>query len=232
MVSSNITKEKPISDIRINRFLAQTYLVMSLGLFITGLVASLTANNLNLMLRIHLNPWIAFGLFMLQVMIVISLGGVALRLSPAVSGLLFIFYSALTGLTLSSIFLIYTQEEISIVFWLTAGTFFLTSLFGLLTKRDLSKSGSTLMMLLIGWMFTWILSWLFPFSTFNWLVSYIGIGIFVGLTAHDAQRLKSLGEQLDDHPARNGLVIIGALTLYLNFINIFLLMLRASQRRR
>ena len=232
MTTSELTRAKPISDLRINRFLSQTYLVMSLGLLITGYVAYLTANNLNLMLRIHSNPWIAFGLFMLQILVVASIGGMAMRLSALVSGVLFILYSALTGLTLSSIFLIYTQEQISIVFWLTAGTFFVTSLFGLLTKRDLSKSGSVLMMLFIGWTFTWMLSWLFPFSSFNWLVSYVGIAIFVGLTAHDAQRLKQLGEQVDEHPARNGLVVVGALTLYLNFINIFLLILRATSRRR
>jgi len=232
MTTAGLTREKPISELRINRFLAQTYLVMSLGLVVTGFVASLTANNLNLVLRINLNPWIAFGLFLLQIMVVVSIGGMAMRLSGLTSFLLFIFYSALTGLTLSSIFLIYTQEQIAIVFWLTAGTFFLTSLFGLLTKRDLSKSGSVLMMLLIGWTFTWFLSWLFPLSSFNWLVSYLGIAIFVGLTAHDAQRLRNLGEQLEAHPARNGLVITGALTLYLNFINLFLLILRASSRRR
>ena len=232
MTTSELTTEKPISDLRINRFLAQTYLVMSLGLLITGYVASLTANNLYLVLRITLDPWIAFGLFMLQILIVVGLGAVAMRLSPVVSFLLFILYSGLTGLTLSSIFLIYTEEQISIVFWITAGTFFLTSLFALLTKRDLSKSGSVLMMLLIGWTFTWMISWLFPLSSFNWLITYVGIAIFVGLTARDAQRLKELGQQLDDHPAKNGLSVIGALTLYLNFINIFLLMLRASSRRR
>jgi FtsH-binding integral membrane protein len=232
MTTAKLSREKPISDLRINRFLSQTYLVMALGLAVTGIVASLTANNLNLVLRINLNPWIAFGLFLLQIMVVVSIGGMAMRLSTVASFLLFLFYSALTGLTLSSIFLIYTQEQIAIVFWLTAGTFFVTSLFGLLTKRDLSQSGSVLMMLLIGWTFTWFLSWLFPFSSFNWLVSYLGIAIFVGLTAHDAQRLRTLGEQVDEHPARNGLVVIGALTLYLSFINLFLLILRASSRRR
>jgi FtsH-binding integral membrane protein len=232
MTASELTRGKPVSELRINQFLSQTYLVMALGLVVTGFVASLTANNLDLVLRINLNPWIAFGLFLLQILVVVSIGGMAMRLSALASFLLFIFYSALTGLTLSSIFLIYTQEQIAVVFWLTAGTFFVTSLFGFLTKRDLSNSGSVLMMLLTGWMFTWVLSWIFPLSNFNWLVSYIGIAIFVGLTAHDAQRLKQLGQQVDDHPARNGLVVIGALTLYLNFINIFLLMLRASSRRR
>jgi len=232
MTETVLTQGKPVSELRINRFLSQTYLVMALGLVVTGFVASLTANNLNLVLRISLNPWIAFGLFLLQIMVVVSIGRMAMRLSALASFLLFILYSALTGLTLSSIFLIYTQEQIAIVFWLTAGTFFATSLFGLLTKRDLSKSGSVLMMLLIGWTFTWLLSWLFPFSTFNWLVTYIGIAIFVGLTAHDAQRLRNLGAQIEEHPARNGLIVVGALTLYLNFINMFLLILRASSRRR
>jgi len=232
MTTSQLTIEKPVSNVRINRFLSQTYLMMAFGLLITGVVAYLTSNNLDLMLRIHLNPWIAFGLFMLQILVVVSIGGLAMRLSGFTSTLLFIFYSALTGLTLSSIFLVYTEEKIAIVFWLTAGTFFVTSLFGILTKRDLSKSGSVLMMLLIGWTFTWLLSWLFPLSSFNWMLSYVGIAIFVGLTAHDAQRLRKLGEELNEHPARNGLVVIGALTLYLNFINMFLLILRASSRRR
>jgi FtsH-binding integral membrane protein len=232
MATSDLASSQSGNEVRVNRFLAQTYLVMSLGLLITGVVAYLTANNLNLLLRIHLNPWIAFGLFIVQIFVVISIGKSVMRLPTLVSSLLFIFYSALTGLTLSSIFLVYTQDQISIVFWVTAGTFFVTSLFGLLTKRDLSQSGSVLMMLLIGWSFTWFLSWLFAFSTFNWLVSYIGIAIFVGLTAHDSQRLKKLGEKLDGQSAQNRLVVIGALTLYLNFINIFLLILRASQRRR
>jgi uncharacterized protein len=232
MTTSELTREKPISDLRINRFLSQTYLVMSLGLMITGLVASMTANNLDLVLRVNQDPWIAFGLFMLQILVVVSIGGMAMRLSTPASFLLFVFYSALTSLTLSSIFLIYTQEQIAIVFWLTAGTFLVTSLFGMFTKRDLSNSGSVLMMLLIGWTFTWLLSWMFPLSSFNWLVSYLGIAIFVGLTAHDAQRLRELGEQIEEHPARNGLVVVGALTLYLNFINLFLLILRATNRRR
>ena len=232
MTTSEMTTGQSINNVRVNRFLAQTYLVMSLGLFITGVVAYLTANNLNLMLRIHTNPWIAFGLFILQILVVISIGKSVMRLPVLVSSLLFIFYSALTGLTLSSIFLVYTQEQISIVFWVTAGTFLITSLFGLLTRRDLSQSGSVLMMLLVGWTFTWFLSWLFPVSSFNWLVSYIGIAIFVGLTAHDAQRLRELGEKLEGQSAQSRLVVIGALTLYLNFINIFLLILRASGRRR
>jgi uncharacterized protein len=230
MIRTETARPATIPDTQINTFLAQTYLVMSLGLLVTGIVSTWISNNLNLLLRLSTDPWIAFGLFILQVGIVVVLSRAALQLSPAAAGLLFILYAGLTGLTISSIFLVYTQETISTVFWLTAGTFFATSLFGILFKRDLSASGSVLFMLLFGWIFAWVFSWLFPFSSFNWLLTYIGIALFVGLTAYDAQRLKQIGQQMDSHPARGGLVIIGALTLYLNFINLFLLILRATRR--
>lgn len=230
MIRTETAQPAIISDARINTFLAQTYLVMSFGLLVTGIVSTWTSNNLNLLLRLNTNPWIAFGLFILQIGIVVVLSRAALQLTPAVAGLLFFLYAGLTGLTISSIFLVYTQENISSVFWLTAGTFLATSLFGILLKRDLSASGSVLFMLLFGWVFAWVISWLFPFSSFNWLMTYIGIALFVGLTAHDMQRLKQIGQQIDSHSARGGLVIIGALTLYLNFINLFLLILRASRR--
>jgi FtsH-binding integral membrane protein len=219
-----------VSETRINSFLAQVYLVMSFGLVVTGLVASWTSNNLALMLNLTLRPGFAFGLFIVQIIIVVALSAAVMRLAPAVAALLFFIYSGLTGLTLSSIFLVYTQEQIAQVFWLTAGTFFVTSLFGLLFKRDLSSAGNVLFMLLVGWMIAWIFSWLFPFSNFNWALTYIGIALFVGLTAYDTQRLKQIGAQLDSHPARGGLVVVGALALYLDFINLFLLMLRASRR--
>jgi len=227
------TKTAPpiaISESRISAFLSQTYLVMAFGLFITGIVATWTSNNLNLLLRLNTNPWIAFGLFIIQIFIVAMLSAAVLKLSSLLAALLYVLYAGLTGLTLSSIFLVYTQESISYVFWLTAGTFFLTSLFGIVFKRDLSTSGNVLFMLLLGWTFAWFISWLFPFSNFNWLLTYLGIALFVALTAYDAKRIKQIAQQMDSHPARGGLVILSALTLYLDFINLFLLMLRASRR--
>ena len=230
MLNTQTAQPAAISQARINTFLAQTYLLMSFGLLITGIVASLISNNLNFVLRLSTNPWMAFGLFIIQIAVVVSLSAAALRLSPSVAGLLFILYAALTGLTLSSIFLVYTEEQIASVFWISAGTFFVTSLFGILLKRDLSSYGNVILMLLLGWTIAWIASWFFPFSNFNWGLTYIGIALFVGLTAYDAQRLKHIGQQMDKHPARGGLVVIGALTLYLDFINLFLLILRASSR--
>lgn len=230
MIKANTARPAVVPETRVNTFLAQTYLLMSFGMLITGIVASWTASNLNLLLRLSTSPWIAFGLFIIQIAVVAALSAAALRLSTAVAGLLFILYAALTGLTISSIFLVYTHEQIASVFWISAGTFFITSLFGIIFKRDLSSSGNVLFMLLLGWMIAWMFSWLFPFSNFNWVLNFIGMALFVGLTAYDTQRLKQIGQQIDTHPARGGLMVIGALTLYLDFINLFLLMLRASRR--
>ena len=134
-------------------------------------------------------------------------------------------------MTLSSIFLVYAQEDISSVFWIAAGTFFVTSLVALLLKRDLSGGGALLLMLLLGWVIAWTFSIIFfPNSNFNWVLNFVGIALFVGLTAHDTQKIKQIGQQIDDHPARGGLMVLGALTLYLDFINLFLLLLRARSR--
>jgi FtsH-binding integral membrane protein len=218
---------KPISETRINTFLAQVYLIMALGLAVTGFVASWTSNNIALMLR-TMTPGFAFGLFIVQIILVVALSAAAMRMSPAVAFLLFLAYSALTGLTFASLFIVYTESEIAQVFWITAGVFFLTSLIGIMLKRDLSSAGYVLFMLLLGWMIAWIFSWFFP--GLNMLLTYVGIALFVGLTAYDTQKLKQIGQQLDTHPARGGLVVIGALNLYLDFINLFLLLLRASRR--
>lgn len=108
--------------------------------------------------------------------------------------------------------------------------FLLMSLVGLLTKRDLSGAGGILLMLLMGWILAWFFSFLFNLSDVNWALTFIGIALFAGLTAWDTQRLKQMGGQLESHPAKGGLAVLGALTLYLDFINLFLLMLRASRR--
>ena len=216
-----------VSEVRINKFLGQVYLVMALGLAITGFVASWTSNNIALLLKTTM-PGFAFGIFIVQIILVVALSSAVMRMSPALAFLLFLLYSALTGLTFASLFIIYTESEIAQVFWLTAGVFFATSLFGIVFNRDLSTSGNILFMLLFGWTLAWIFSWFFP--GFNMLLTYIGIALFVGLTAYDTQRIKTMGQQLDTHPAQGGLVIVGALALYLDFINLFLLILRASRR--
>ena len=219
-----------VSETRINTFMGQVYLLMSVGMVVTALVATWVTSSLRLQFALISSPMLSFGLFILQIVIVVALSAAVMRLSPGVAALLFLLYAALTGLVLSSIFLVYSQEQIASVFWVTAGMFLLMSLVGLITRRDLSGAGGILLMLLLGWMVAWSFSWLFNLSNVNWAMTFIGIALFAGLTAWDTQRLKQIGEQMDDHPAKGGIAVLGALTLYLDFINLFLLMLRASRR--
>jgi FtsH-binding integral membrane protein len=210
--------------------MAQVYLLMSVGMIVTALVATWVTGNLALQYTLLSSPMLAFGLFILQIIIVVALSASVMRLSPGVAALLFLVYAALTGLVISSIFLVYSQQQIASVFWVSAGMFLLMSLVGLFTKRDLSGAGGILLMLLLGWIVAWFFSALFNLSNVNWALTFVGIALFAGLTAWDTQRLKQMGQQLDDHPAKGGLAVLGALTLYLDFINLFLLMLRASRR--
>ncbi len=220
-----------VNDTRVARFMAQVYLLMAAGLVITALVSTWVSTNLELLWRISTNPWIAWGLFLVQIFIVVGLSASVMRLNPGVAALLFFVYAALTGLTISTIFLIYSQQQIASVFWITAGTFLVTSIVGLVIKIDLAKSGGILFMLLCGWSLAWIFSLIFwPDSNFNWTLNFIGIALFVGLTAWDTAALKAMAQQLDNHPARGGLMVLGALKLYLDFINLFLLLLRAANR--
>lgn len=224
-------QKSTVSDTRVARFMAQVYLLMAAGLVITALVSTWVSTNLELLWRISTNPWIAWGLFLVQIFIVVALSASVMRLNPGVAALLFFVYAALTGLTISTIFLIYSQQQIASVFWITAGTFLVTSIVGLVIKIDLAKSGGILFMLLCGWSLAWIFSLIFwPDSNFNWTLNFIGIALFVGLTAWDTAALKAMALQLDNHPARGGLMVLGALKLYLDFINLFLLLLRASNR--
>jgi uncharacterized protein len=220
------------SDVRINRYLALVYMIMAVGMLVTALVASQVSTNEELIMRIMFDPWFAFGLFIIQIVIVVLLSAAVMRLSPAIAFLFFLLYSALTGLSISGIFLFYTQSVIAHTFWIAAGMFFLTSIIGLLVKRDLSGLGLFLLMMLMGWIFSGIFLWIFPFSQgLNQAYNFTGILIFAALTVWDTQRLKELAKQLEGRQGMGGLVVLGALSLYLDFINLFLLLLRTSRRR-
>ena len=229
---ANATTLQAKSEVRINRFLALTYMIMALGMVVTALVATQVSNNDELVKRIMFDPWFAFGLFIIQIVIVTAISAAVMRLSPGVALLLFLFYSALTGLTISGIFIFYTQSVIAHTFWVAAGMFFLTSIVGLVIKRDLSGIGLFLLMALMGWIFSGFFIWLFPFSQgLNQAYNFTGIMLFSALTAWDTQRLKELAKQLEGRQGMGGLIILGALSLYLDFINLFLLLLRTSRRR-
>jgi FtsH-binding integral membrane protein len=220
------------SEIRINRFLALIYMIMALGMLVTALVATQISTNEELITRIVFDPWFAFGLLLIQIVIVVLLSAAVMRLSPAIAFLIFLIYSALTGLSISGIFIFYTQNVIAHTFWIAAGMFFLTSIIGLVIKRDLSGIGLFLLMILMGWIFSGIFLWIFPFSQgLNQAYNFSGILIFAALTVWDTQRLKELGKQLEGRQGMGGLAVLGALSLYLDFINLFLLLLRTSRRQ-
>ena len=219
------------SEVRFNRFLALVYLVMAAGMAVTALVSTSVSTNPDFMKRILFSPWFAFGLFMLQIIVVVWLSAAVMRMSTGMALLLFLVYSALTGLALSSIFIYYSQTTIAYTFWVTAGMFLLGSIVGLFIKGDMSGVGRFLMLALLGWLFGWIFVLFFPTSPgLNQMMNFTGILLFAGLTVWDTNRLKQLSTELEGKQGMGGLVVIGALALYLDFINLFLLLLRTSRR--
>ena len=231
MAQAQVKAPPATSAVRFNRFLALVYLVMALGMAITALVSSAVSQNPALMKRILFYPWFTFGLFMLQIIVVVFLSAAVTRMSTGAALLLFLLYSALTGLAISSIFIYYSQTTIAYTFWVTAGMFLFGSIVGLFIRGDMSGVGRFLMLAQLGWLFGWIFLLLFPHSPgLNQAMNFTGILLFAGLTVWDTNRLKQLSNELGDKQGMGGLVVIGALALYLDFINLFLLLLRTSRR--
>ena len=205
-------------------YMAQVYGWMTVGLLLTAFVAWYAANSAAVMELLFTNRVFLIGLIIAQLALVIVLSAMIQKLSAGVTTMLFMLYSALTGLTLSSIFIVYTAASIASTFVVTAGMFGAMSLYGYTTKRDLSGFGNMLFMALIG----------IVLASLMWAVTYIGVIVFVGLTAYDTQKLKNMGEQIDTRDTSNlrKYSILGALTLYLDFINLFLMLLRIFGNRR
>ena len=218
----------------IQTYMAQVYGWMTCGLLLTAFVSWYAANTPAVMQAIFSSQITFFGLIIAQLAVVFVLSGLVNRLSGAVATALFMLYSVLTGLTMSSIFLLYTYSSIASTFVVTGGMFGAMSLFGYTTKRDLSGMGSMLFMALIGIVLASVVNIWLKSTALMWAVTYIGVLVFVGLTAYDTQKLKNIGEQLDpaDRDGFRKYSIVGALTLYLDFINLFLMLLRIFGNRR
>ena len=218
----------------IQTYMAQVYGWMTCGLLLTAFVSWYAANTPAVMQAIFSSQITFFGLIIAQLAVVFVLSGLVNRLSGAVATALFMLYSVLTGLTMSSIFVLYTYSSIASTFVVTGGMFGAMSLFGYTTKRDLSGMGSMLFMALIGIVLASLVNIWLKSTALMWAVTYIGVIVFVGLTAYDTQKLKNIGEQLDpaDRDGFRKYSIVGALTLYLDFINLFLMLLRIFGNRR
>lgn len=215
-------------------YMAQVYGWMTVGLMLTAFIAWYAANSSAFMELLYTNRIFFFGLVIAQLAVVFVLSGLVNRLSAGVMTTLFMLYSVLTGLTLSSIFIIYTASSIASTFVVTGGMFGVMSLWGYTTKRDLSGWGNMLFMALIGIILASLVNFWLKSEALMWAVTYIGVVVFVGLTAYDTQKLKNIGEQIDVRDSSNlrKYSILGALTLYLDFINLFLMLLRILGNRR
>lgn len=216
------------------RLMRNVYLWMTLALVVTGLTAAYIANDLHLLTTLAQSRGMVIGLIVAQLGVVVVLSAAIQRLSFPVAGLLFIGYSILTGVTFSFILLAYTASSIATTFFVTAGTFGAMTLVGLFTKADLSSLGRILFMALIGLIIATVVNLFVASTVLDWALTYLGVAIFVGLTAYDTQKIRRLfaehATEVNDQTMK--LALLGSLTLYLDFINLFLYLLRIFGDRK
>ena len=205
----------------------KVYVWMTLALFITGLTAYGIANSPGLFYAIVSNHFLFWGLVIGEFALVLGINSAIHRLSITTATLLFILYSVVNGATLSVIFMVYALTSIANVFFITAGTFAVMAFIGYTTKKDLTSLGRMLFMGLIGIIIATVVNIFLGSSMLNMIVSYVGILVFIGLTAYDSQKIKRLLYTADstDESAQK-IALLGSLTLYLDFINLFLMLLR------
>ena len=210
----------------------KVYVWMTLAMVITGFTAYGVATSPGVQQAIFTNQILFWGLIIAEFALVIGVSAAINRLSLAMATLMFILYSVINGALLSSIFLIYTASSIATVFFITAGTFATMALIGYTTKTDLSSIGKYLFMALIGLIIATFVNFFIKSSGFDYILSYIGVLIFVGLTAYDSQKIKQMLLQAPDAgEGAQKIALLGALSLYLDFINLFLYLLRIFGRR-
>lgn len=212
----------------------QVYLWMAMALVITGFMAMLVAESTTLLSLIFSSKLTFFGLIIAELALVWYLSARIDRISFTTATLMFIIYSLLNGAMLSSVFLLYTASSIASTFFITAGTFGVMCVYGYLTKRDLTSLGNLCLMAVIGLIIAGLVNLFLQSSLMSLIVSGIGVLVFVGLTAYDSQKIKRmlLQEGLEVNDSTRKIALLGSLTLYLDFINLFLYLLRFLGDRR
>jgi uncharacterized protein len=227
MAQNSVARSR--TDILVNDFVRSTYNWMGAGLALTGVVAFYVSSSETMMRLIFGNPIVFFILIFAELGLVFSISGMVNRISAGTATGLFLLYSALNGVTLSFIFLAYTRTSIASTFFICAGTFVGCSIYGWTTKKDLTSWRGFLMMGLIGIIIASLVNMFVRSSAMHMIISYIGVIVFVGLTAYDTQKLKNMAltqpADVEGAVVRKG-AILGALSLYLDFINLFLMLLR------
>ena len=211
------------------------YTWMALGLLMTALTSLYVVRDENLLYTIATRPPLMWGLFIAELAMVLILSARVMKMSFPVAGLMFAAYAILNGVTMAFIFAVYTAESIATTFFITAGTFAGMSLLGYTIKRDLSSVGRMLYMLLIGLIIATIVNIFMKSSGLAMILNYLGVIVFVGLTAYDTQKIKNMLMMYSEagvNDQTNKMALLGSLTLYLDFINLFLYLLRFMGNRR
>jgi len=220
---------KPRTEVLVNDFVRSVYNWMCIGLALTGFIAYYVSTSQSMMQLIFGNKLIFFILIIAELGLVFFISGMMNKISAGTATMLFVIYSALNGVTLSFIFIAYTKSSIVSTFFICSATFLACSFYGWTTKKDLTSIGGFLMMGLIGIIIATLVNMFIRSSAMSMVISYIGVIVFVGLTAYDTQKLKNMAmtqpDGLDGAVVRKG-AILGALSLYLDFINLFLMLLR------
>ena len=210
----------------------KTCLWMSMALVITGLTAYVVATNAAISSYLFMHSQLIWVLFLAEIGLVIGLSAAIRKISLSTATLMFVAYAALNGITFSSLFYVYTMGSLASTFFITAGTFGAMSLVGFFTKTDLSSMGKILLMALIGLIIASVVNIFVASSGLEMLMTYLGVLIFVGLTAYDTQKIKQMFLMAPDaSESTQKYAVLGALTLYLDFINLFLYLLRIFGRR-
>jgi FtsH-binding integral membrane protein len=230
---SFVGKDNALVSSESRKFLLNVYNWMAMGLALTAVIAYGVSTSETLLRTIFSNPILFWGIIILQFGVVIGLSA-AINKMPVVLAIgAFFLYAALTGLTLSSIFIIYTSSSIASTFFVCALMFGSVSVFGYITKMDLSGMGTFMFMGLIGIIIASVANIFLKSSMLYWIISYAGVVIFVGLTAWDTQKLKRMSQEVSsDSDQGKKIAVLGALTLYLDFINMFLFLLRIMGSRK
>jgi uncharacterized protein len=226
---------KTRAEVLVSDYVRSVYNWMGIGLGLTGFVAYYMSTSESLIRLVFGNPLILIVLIIAELGLVFSIAGMVNRMSAGTATALFLIYSGLNGVTLSSIFLVYVQASIVSTFFVCAATFIACSLYGWMTKRDLTSLGGFMMMGLIGIIIASLVNMFIKSNSVSMIISYIGVLVFVGLTAYDTQKIKNMAmtqpANLDGAVVRKG-AILGALSLYLDFINLFLMLLSIFGQRR
>ncbi|MFI5363971.1 MAG: Bax inhibitor-1/YccA family protein [Elusimicrobiota bacterium] len=223
----------PRAEAGLRHFMHMVFGWMSLGLFVTGACGAYMASDPRMIVNLIHTPFLFYGLMIAELGLVVVLSAWVSRMEVSTAKFAFLFYAALTGVSLSTVFLVYTSQSIASTFFVTAGLFGTMSAYGYMTKADLTGMGNLLFMGLIGIILASLANLWMHSPGLMWAISYVSILIFTGLTAYDSQKIKAMYDaSTDGTDIETKSAILGALALYLDFINLFLSLLRVMGRRR